>query len=152
MSITDLSTTDAENIQAILLYIREHGIIHKDQVPDQLRHIQPGQYAAYRNVILTIDPAVVEYDPLSDNVGLPATEHLELYMAGGGFLHVYHTELARVQEEREERQWARSRQQQPAAPDLTAIKVGKAAGNRATIAMILAIMALVIEIIMIVKK
>jgi|GEM_PF-3616539 len=152
MSITNLTKTDAENIQAILQYILEHGVIHKDQVPDPLQHIQPLQYTRYRNVILAIDPAVVEYDPFSNNVGLPATEYLEPYMAKGGFLHIYDTELARLQQEEAERQWARSRQQQHADPDLTAIKVGRAASNKATIAMILAILALLIEIIMLVKK
>ncbi|SDC10414.1 hypothetical protein [Niabella drilacis] len=157
MSITDLTKADAENIQTILQYIRENGVIHKDQAPDALRFIPPAQYAGYRNVILAIDPAVVEYDPLSDNVGLPATEHLETYMDKGGFLHTYNAELIRVQQETQARQWARALQQQqenggPAQPDLAAVSAGKSAGHRATIAMILAIIALLIEIIMLINK
>ncbi|WP_018628778.1 hypothetical protein [Niabella aurantiaca] len=144
MPVTDLTKTDAENIQAILQYILENGAIHKDLVPEALGHIQPPQYARYRNLILELDPAVVEYDPQSNNQGLPATEHLEIYMEHGGFLHFFNAELARMQ------QTASSRLQTDAQQ--RAANAGKAAGSRATIAMILAIIALVIEILIILFK
>lgn len=137
MRVTDLTKTDAENVQAILQYILENGAIHKDLVPEALGHIQPPQYARYRNLILELDPAVVDYDPQSDNLGLPATEHLEIYMEHGGFLHFFNAELARVQQTDAQQR---------------VVDAGKVAGSRATIAMILAIIALVIELLIILFK
>lgn len=154
MNYTDLSKTDAENIQAILTYVNENGVIHKNILPETLQHISPDQYKDYKQIIFAIKPELLEDNSNSDNMGLPATDNLEDYMRKGGFLQFFNTQVSRAQWEEKDKILTRTFQQQQlevnqqtSASNEKAVALSKSADKKASIAMFLAIIAVIIEIV-----